>query len=407
VASPRVDPGYVDVLRGRDIVCFGSDWAGDPLSRTHLMHLLARDNRILWVNSIGYRAPRVSRADLGRLISKALAATRPLASPEPGIVVLNPLAVPVYGSESVRALNRFLLRAQVRRAMLALGFKRPVSWVSNPAAAVVAGSLGEDLVVYHCADEYSAFPGASPTALAELERRLLDRADAVFVPGALLLESKSRVNPRTFFVPHGVDHAHFRRALDPATTIPDDAARLPRPVLGFFGLVADWVDLELLEYVAECFSEGSVVLLGKATTDVRRLARRPNVHLLGRKPYDDLPRYCKGFDVALVPFRIDALTLHANPLKVREYLAAGLPVVSTDIPEVASLGLCRISGDREGFVREIRAALEAPGPRAERSDAMRAETWEARLDDIRAHLGRLEDANTGTDRPLRRGPTRS
>jgi glycosyltransferase involved in cell wall biosynthesis len=191
-------------------------------------------------------------------------------------------------------------------------------------------------------------------------------------------------------VRHGVDHRHFRRALDADTIVPDDLARLPRPILGFFGLIAEWVDLDLIAHLAARFPKGSVVLLGKATVDLSGLARFPNIHLFGRKPYADLPAYGKGFDVALMPFVVNELTLNANPLKVREYLAAGLPVVSTPIPEVEALGLCRIASGPEAFASEVESALADPGPRAGRSDAVRHEGWDARIDEIRAHLAELE-----------------
>jgi glycosyltransferase involved in cell wall biosynthesis len=157
-------------------------------------------------------------------------------------------------------------------------------------------------------------------------------------------------------------------------------------VIGFFGLIADWVDVDLMADVAKHFSHGSLVVLGKSTTDTSVLEQLPNVHLLGRKPYDQLPAYCKGFDVALNPFRLNELTLNANPLKVREYLAAGLPVVSTPIPEVEVLGLCRIAQGASDTIREIELALEDPGPDAERSESIREESWEARLNEIRSYL---------------------
>ncbi len=384
-AAPRAE----EMLRGRDIICFSHDWSGDPLSKTHLMRLLARDNRVLWVNSIGYRTPTVSKADAGRAFKKLIAATGPIRNPEPNIYVLSPLAVPLYGRESVRALNRHLLRLQVRRAMRKLGFRRPVNWVFNPPAAVVAGTLGEEQLIYQCVDEYTAFTGVSGEVMAEFEHRLLRMADLSIVTSERLLRSRSKINPQTVLVRHGVDFAHFSRALDDETAVPEDIAALPRPVIGFFGLVADWVDVDLMAEVAKHFARGSLVVLGKVTTDVSALERLPNVHLLGRKPYEDLPAYCKGFDVALMPFRVNELTLNANPLKVREYLAAGLPVVSTPIPEVEVLGLCRIADGPAATVREIEAALEDPGPARARSEAIRGESWEARLDEIRQHLAAL------------------
>lgn len=384
-----VDPSTL--LRGRDLICFSHDWDGDPLSKTHLMRILARDNRVLWVNSIGYRAPTASKADITRAFKKLKAATSPLREPERNIFVLNPIAVPVYGQPRIRDLNRKLLRFQVKRAMRRLGFQRPINFVFNPAAAVVAGALGEQQIIYYCVDEYTQFSGVSSTSLAELEQQLLRQSDLVIVSADRLYQSKKDTNPRTVLIRHGVDFDHFRKALDPETVVPAEIRNLPHPVIGFFGLIADWVDLELIAAVADKFSSGSVVLLGKATTSTSVLEQVPNVHLLGHKPYASLPAYCKGFDVALMPFRINELTLNANPLKVREYLAAGLPVVSTAIPEVEVLGLCRIGHDRDSFIREVELALQDPGPTVARSESVRTESWEGRVGKLREYLAGLEN----------------
>jgi glycosyltransferase involved in cell wall biosynthesis len=243
-------------------------------------------------------------------------------------------------------------------------------------------------LVYHCVDEYSEFSGVNSAAILTLEEELLRKADLAIVSAAPLLQSKSRVNPRTVLVRHGVDFPHFRRALDPATAIPRDIADLPRPVIGFFGLIADWVDFELLAAVARRYQHGSLVLLGKATVDTSSLSL-PNVYLLGRKPYAELPAYCKGFDVALNPFHVNKLTHNFNPLKVREYLAAGLPVVSTPIPEVAAVELCRIGDTHAEFLAELDAALAQPGPQMAISETMRRETWDARLQVIEQHLAKI------------------
>jgi len=389
--APRVTrtAANTDILRGEDILCFSHDWNGDPLSKTHLMRLLARDNRILWVNSIGYRTPSVSKADMSRAFQKLVAAASPIQEPEKNLFVLSPLAIPAYGRPWIRELNRHLLRFQVRQAMRRLRFRRPISWVFNPAAAVIAGEFDERMLIYHCVDEYTKFSGVASSHLADLEQQLLTKAHLVLTSAELLYESKGKLNSQTYLVRHGVDFEHFRKALDPQVTIPPDIARLPRPIIGFFGLIADWVDLDVLEHIARHYASGSLVLIGKATTDVSQLAKLPNVHLLGRKPYDQLPAYCKGFDVAVMPFRVNELTLNANPLKVREYLAAGLPVVSTALPEVRTLGACRLADTPEDFVLQLALALGDPGPRRERSESMKSESWAARLDDIRQHVAAL------------------
>lgn len=386
---PAAAPAPADspALTGRDILCFSHDWTGDPLSKTHLMRLLARDNRVLWVNSIGYRTPSLgSKADLGRMWKKLNAAREPLKEVEPNLFVLNPLAVPAYGLKAARGFNRWWLRRQVRSAMRKLDFRRPINWVFNPAASILAGQLGEETLIYQCVDEYSAFSGVTAQAILDLEADLLRKSDLVIVSADKLYETKSKYNPRTVVVRHGVDFHHFRKALDPATVVPPEVANLPKPVIGFFGLIADWVDVELMAEVAKAYPHGSLVVLGKATTDVSVLKALPNVHLLGRKPYADLPAYCKAFQVGLNPFRINELTLAANPLKVREYLAAGLPVVATNIPEVAILGTCRVADTHADFTRQVGEALEEPGPRADISELVRAEGWDARLREIGRHL---------------------
>jgi len=381
--------GWETELRGRDMLCFSHDWGGDPLSKTHVMRLLAADNRILWVNSIGYRAPSASTRDLRRAFQKLTAALQPVREVEKNIFVLNPIAIPAFGPQA-QVVNRELLKLQIKLAMRRLGFKRPINWTFNPAAGILAGELGEEQLFYYCVDEYTVFDGVATDSMADIERRLLRRADLVICSATRLYDRKKLDNPRTVLVRHGVNYAHFRKATLPETVVPDEVKDLPRPVIGYFGLMGkDWIDIDLMVHVAQHFSSGSMVLLGKVTTDVSRLSALPNVHLLGRKEFSELPAYSKGFDVAILPFPISEVTLHANPLKVREYLAAGLPVVSTPIPEVEVLGLCRIAGEKEQFAREIEAALAEKGDRAARSERMKDQTWAGRVDEIRRHVAAL------------------
>ena len=372
-------------LRGRDIVCFSNDWDGDPLSKTHLMRILARDNRVLWVNSLGNRKPKANGHDAQRIVKKlgdALGGTREV---EPNLHVLGPVALPFFGAMS-RAVNARLVRAQVLWAMRRLGFKNAISWSFLPSAAPVAGHLGESQVFYHCVDEFSAFSDAADEVHA-MESDLVRRADLVITSAERLRAAKAKLNPRTVLVRHGVDHAHFRKSLDPSTIVPEELARLPKPVIGFFGLLADWVDLGIVRAVADAMPHASIVLIGKVTTDTRVLEGAPNIHLLGRKPYAQLPAYCKGWDLALMPFAENELTANANPLKVREYLAAGLPVVSTPVPEVVQLGLCKIASGPSAFVQAVRDQLaDGGGPSKARSAAIAHESWEAKVDEIRGHV---------------------
>lgn len=377
-------------LRGRDLVVFSNDWDGDPLSKVHIMRILSKENRVLWVNSIGNRAPKANAHDLQRIWRKLSSFTEGIREVEPNLFVLAPLAIPFYGSEAVRTTNRELLRLQVKRAMKKLNFRRPISWSFLPASAPVSGTLGEEFVVYHCVDEFSAFSDTNGRHIAELEERLLRRADLVITSAERLRENKAKVNPNTVLVRHGVDYQHFVKACDEATQVPEDIAKLPGPIIGFFGLMADWVDQEAIIATAKAHPEGSVVVIGKIAPDcdVTAMKAVPNIHFLGRQPYASLPGYCKAFDVALMPFTVNELTLNANPLKVREYLAAGLPVVSTDIPEVRKVGLCKVATSTEDFVRKVDECLaEGAGPSRERAERIFHESWDARVEEIRSHVG--------------------
>ena len=386
-------------LRGRDILCFSHDWTGDPLSKTHLMRVLSKDNRILWINAIANRMPTTSSKDVSRIYKKLRAFTEPVREVEPNIFVLNPLAFPSYGNKSILKINQTFLASQVKKAMRKLGFKNAVNMVFNPAAGMIAGRLGESKIIYYCVDEYTAFTGAS-RGLKGIEDDLFRRADLVIVSAKQLFDSKKDFNPNTFIIRHGTDWRHFRTALDPTLPVPADIGDLPRPIIGFHGLLADWVDYELIKKTAKRFKGGSVVLIGKIAVDaeqkVKILADVPNVHFLGRKPYAELPAYCKAFDVALNPFAINELTLAANPLKVREYLAAGLPVVSTDIPEVRVLPDCLVGADHDDFIAKIKLALAEPKPREEVSDAIAHESWEAKIDELRTIMA---NQNEPAERP--------
>lgn len=378
--------GAPEQLRGRDILCFGHDWTSDPLSKTHLMRVLAKDNRVLWVNSLALRKPTSSAKDLKRVASKLKRFTEPVREVEDNIFVLNPLAVPAYGNAFVRGFNRRFLLAQVRKAMKGLAFKNPINLVFIPAAGLLTGRLGAEKLIYYCVDEYTAFTGAAK-GLKEIEDQLFRDADLVIVSAEKLLKEKKKFNEKTFLIRHGTNWVHFRKALAEETEVPREIRDLPRPIIGFHGLLADWVDFEGIRAVAEHFKDGSVVLVGKTSVDaeqkVRVLDGIDNLHFMGRRPYDDLPAFCKGFDVGINPFLINDLTLAANPLKVREYLAAGLPVVSSDLPEVRILKHCFTYDSRAGFIAQIEKALEDTSTRHEISDSVESESWESKIDQLR------------------------
>jgi glycosyltransferase involved in cell wall biosynthesis len=366
------------------IIAFAKDWHEDPTSNHHVLRELARTRRVLWLNSIATRTPKLSsRRDLGKIGRKLGEFMRGPVNVENDLWVMSPLAVPLPGNEIASTVNRTVLRATIRALRLRLGIDRFQLWTFLPTTAPYVGTLGEEMAIYYCVDEWSLFSYLDREQTQAAERALLTKVDAVFAINAALADAKRKLNSRTFVSPHGVDHALFAKALDPATVVPSDIARIPHPRLGFYGTLRDWVDFELLAHVARKRPAWQIVLIGQQLADLSALAGLPNVHLLGQKPHHELPAYCKGFDVGMIPYRIDERMTFVNPLKLREYLSAGLPVVSTPVPEVAKFSrFARVASTADEFVAACEAALDETTPRETRSSAMKDETWSARVEHV-------------------------
>src|SRR5215471_17603767 len=376
------------MIENRDIVCFCNDWGGDPLSKTQIVRRLAKNNRILWVNSTGIRNPTVSAHDFGRAWNKvrqAFCGCRPVAD---NIWVYSPLVIPFHGNQTARWINSRWLSSALRQECRKLGFRHPVTLTFVPSSAAVAGSLGESRLIYYCVDEYSQFSGADREAILAMERDLMRRSHLVIVSASRLYETKHAYNPNTFLITHGVDVDHFRKACLPDTEIPADCPK-SRPVIGFFGLVEDWVDLGVIRYLAPAPPQWSFPVIRQTRTEIPEFASFPNVRFFGRREYQSLPGYCKGFDVALLPFIMNELTIAANPLKLREYLAAGLPVVATPIPEVKKLGnLVRLAQTPEEYLEQIEAVLSRGenGPRMAVSQLMDEESWDSKVEELSSRI---------------------
>ncbi len=380
-----------------DIICFANDWSGDPLSKKHIMLRLSRHHRVLWVNSINNRRPRLAQKDFRRIVEKLKAFRSGLKQVEEKIWVLSPVFVPFHGNRFIRSFNRWLLGFQIRRALRSLGLTDPITYTFVPTSADVVGTLGEKCVVYHCVDEYSAFSDAAGEVRAR-ENELLRKSDLVLVSASDLLKTKREHNPKTFLVTHGVDFEHFRRATEEATPVAPELRDLPRPVLGFHGLIADWVNLPLLGELARMRPQWSIVLVGRGDTDLSPIQNLPNVHVLGHRPYAKLPEYLRGFDIALLPFVVNELTLAANPLKLREYLAAGLPVVAAPLPEIARFeGLVTLASTAAEYARAIESLLaqKRVGPSRERSDQVAGESWDGKVAEIEKLLTSVLSNHSG------------
>jgi len=386
-------------LARKDILCISSiDW--DFIWQGHqeiMATLAAAGNRVLFVENTGVRRPRLS--DLPRLRHRLRNWWRGVMGfrqERERLYVYSPLVLPFPYSRLARWVNRRVLVRGLQRWMRATGFARPIVWTFLPTPLVtdVLRELEPELVIYYCIDDLSA---SSPQArrIGRSEEQLLRQADLVFVTSAALRERVARFTDRVHLFPFGVKYQAFEEVRVADDGIPRELQALPRPVAGYVGGVHRWVDQDLLATVAESLPDVSFVLVGPEQTDVSTLRRPPNVHFIGARPHPDVPRFIKGFDVALVPYRVSDYTASVYPTKLNEYLAMGVPVVATDIPEIRRFNrdhgdVVAVAGDADAFRHAVRASIDDKSADAEarRIAIAKANSWEARI----AAMGWLVEA---------------
>ena len=312
-----------------DLIVFGEDWGRHPSSTQHLVSRLARDRKVVWVNSLGLRRPRIDASDLRRLGYKALHTLRPApdgvagakAAHHPFDALVAPRAIPWPGSRLAAMANRQLVGAQLRKAMDGAAIKRPVLWTSLPTALPLVGSLGERAVVYYAGDDFAALHGVDHKPVLAMELELARKANLIL---AASHEIATRFDPaKTMVLPHGVDFDLFSRPQRPARNLPSGK------VAGFYGSINGWIDLDAVAAAARKLSNWTFVLIGRVETDLSPLAGLANVRLEPAMAHGALPAWSQHWTVAMLPFRRNRQIEASNPLKLREYLATGNPVAAT------------------------------------------------------------------------------
>jgi glycosyltransferase involved in cell wall biosynthesis len=307
----------------------------------HLMTLAARDRTVLYVEEARYDAEKPAWEE--RATPQGVTVCIPHMPPD--------MAVPRRDAMLAAMMDTLVARHDLEPFVL---------WFQTPMSVVHTEQLTPVATVYDCMDELSAFAGAPPQLRAN-ERALLARTDLVFTGGRALYEHKRREHPSVHAFPSSVDVAHFSSARRDVTE-PADQRAIPGPKIGFYGVVDERMDVDLLGTIANMRPDWSFVVIGPVVKiDPTRLPDPPNLHYLGSRDYDELPAYLHGWDVAIMPFAINDATRFISPTKTPEYLAGGKPVVSTRIRDVerpwGDLELVRIADTPETFVRAIEAAM--------------------------------------------------
>lgn len=350
------------------------------------MTRLAQRGRVLYVENTGVRVPGARDASrLGRRLRNWARGPGGFRTEGQNLTVYAPLLLPFPYSNAARRLNGGAL---VRATRQWLGEEPSVLWTFLPTPLVrdVVRGLKPALTVYYCID-FLAASSKGAEKVRSSEEALLAEADVVFATSHGLRDRALAFRSEAHLFPFGVNFDHFRAATTPGPEIvPVELSSIPRPIAGYVGGLHRWLDDDLLAAVARQLPDISFVLVGPRQARLPRLRGTPNIHLLGSRSHQELPRYIRAFDVALIPYRLGAYTDYVYPTKLNEYLASGVPVVATPIPEIRRIasesnGLIAVGGDPAAFAAALQSALNdnSAERRSQRVEYARANGWDERL----------------------------
>jgi len=379
---------------------FGEDWQRHPSSSQHLMQQMATRHRVIWVNSIGLRSPKFNGRDWQRMWLKGceLFRRQPTVEREssnPLSALIAPLCLPFHQFSCVRWLNRKLLQWQINRVLRATGIDSTeplILWLALPSAVCMVGAFGEQQVIYYCGDDFASLAGVDHPTMIHLEQQLVAKADHILCASTLLMQKFPQ--EKTQLLSHGVNLQLFSQQCARPSQLPE-----AKNIAGFYGLLADWLDVALLAQVARDCPEWTFVLIGRQQTDVSALQALGNVHLLPEMPHALLVQFACHFQALLLPFKQCQQIEYCNPLKLREYLAIGPPILSVPFPAMQPYASCildvRTADEWGQWLTTIARWSETARQRwQQQSRAMvNGESWEARAMVIEALL--LQSINNG------------
>jgi glycosyltransferase involved in cell wall biosynthesis len=393
------------MLTGHNLVYFGpEEWNGLWRNRHQLMSRFAQHNKVLYVEpKTWFQDARRQRRE-GVLRWHDFKQSRVTQEKDNLYIYHSPAFIPISGRYPLDQITWFLWTGLLKLTLRRLAFDEPIVWFSRPDMVNLVGSFNERLVIYHVVDEYLSYPGNDTVARERrqtLEHQMLEKAGLVIVVSDSLLQAKGPYNKHTYLVPNGVDYAAYAQAIDSDEPPPSDIAHLPKPLIGYSGLIAARLDLGLLQHVANTHPEWSIVLVGEiderhCATELMRLRQIENIHFLGRKEIDQVQRYVRAFDVCLIPYRVDERAQNASPLKLYDYMAVGKPIVTTNFSAASQFKeVVRIADSREEFTRYIEEVLLEKNMALieKRRSIAKENTWEKRVEQLSCLIQTCLEAN--------------
>lgn len=382
----------------KNFVTFGpSDWwASNPSCCTHIMACLSKSNRVIYVNPISsdFMGVHSSKGLLTRVLRKAKSMLKCFRRVEKNLYVLSPLFIPVQGVPFFDRMNNALLRIQLGFTMLLLRFKQPILWVENIRSADFLGSFSWKSIIYHVSDRFEECPYTkNKEKLAQRERDVTNNSDLLICVSKELYDSKKALVSNVIYLPHGVDFEEFRIALEKENPF-ENISEGKRGAAGYFGTLTAQNDIELLEHCAEKLQNVMFVFAGQITAgDYDNLKKMNNVHFIGKVPYDEIPSLCASFDVCLLPWKMNKWIENCNPLKLKEYMASGNPIVSVPIREVKEnySDFISVANSKEEFCERIEWELQndTPERQTERIRIASEHSWDKHVQIIESEIDKL------------------
>ncbi len=373
------------------IVCFaGCDWwyHNRGLFVPQVMTRLAKHTKVLFINSLGMRVPNLKSDQfaLRKILRKIRSSARFLRKDsKSGMYILSPVSLPFWGSTFGRVVNAYSILVQVKLAMLILRIRNPIFYVGCPPAWEVIKKMKYNYLVYERTDLFEEMPGIDKPYIASLDNDLARLSNLVLYVDDAMFKDGAEQNPNSILIGHGVDFDFFAET-EKSDYIPEDVARIPKPIIGYFGDICDKTfDFDLIQHLASNLSEMSFVLVGPLSSNVDGLRKLKNVYILGQKPYEDIPHYGNVFDVSILPWKKNKWVMHSYPVKIKEYLALGNPFVSVDIPAARSFAhVTYIASDYDDCVAKVRHAAKDKDlqNRQKRKESVRNETWDSKVEQI-------------------------
>jgi hypothetical protein len=374
------------MLKDKTIICFGSStWTYPGLQQT-IMRKLSNHNKIIFVNSIGTRKIQFKIDQLPFYCKRIFSLFVKDKAANTNVFVCDPWVIPVAYSRFVNILNKLLLSIQLKRLISKNNISQYILWVGTPVIEPFWDIFNAEMTIYNPVDRFFAFEFVDGKKIKSWEESIASKCDLIIGTSDAIREDLLPFNRNTFSVSHGVDIGHFRQDVS-AMVIPEDIAHIQKPIIGFFGGLSERLDYELILATANKYKDFSMVLIGSKLINLDILNGAENIHLIGAKDFSELPLYLNQFDVCLIPYKVNELTRAVDPIKLREYLSIGKPVVSVDLPEVRKLqDVVYIGKDIREFVRKVGQAIDEDSPKKqdERIRAAELSDWKYKMREIEA-----------------------